>query len=95
IKQKGFSRIPVYDRNQSRIKGILYTKDLIGVIESDERTIEEFYSEALCPKRRGQRSEGNVRNGMSKHFSIMSHKTGINETIKRDREWDTSPLAYY
>lgn len=44
IKQKGFSRIPVYDRNQSRIKGILYTKDLIGVIEPDERTIEEFCS---------------------------------------------------
>jgi metal transporter CNNM len=31
IKEKGFSRIPVYDSNNHIIKGILYAKNLIGV----------------------------------------------------------------
>jgi len=44
IKQKGYSRVPVYDRNQNRIKGILYAKDLIGVLETDETTIEDLCS---------------------------------------------------
>ena len=44
IRQKGFSRVPVYDHNQHRIKGILYAKDLIGVPETDETTIEDLCS---------------------------------------------------
>jgi len=44
IKQKGFSRVPVYDCNQRSITGILYAKDLLGVPETDERTIEDLCS---------------------------------------------------
>ena len=44
IRQKGFSRVPVYDHKQHRIKGILYAKDLIGVPETDETTIEDLCS---------------------------------------------------
>ncbi len=44
IKRKGFSRVPVYDQNQQRITGILYAKDLIGVLETDETTIEDLCS---------------------------------------------------
>lgn len=46
IKQKGFSRIPVYDSNQHKIKGILYAKDLIGVPVTNETMIED-----LCSKK--------------------------------------------
>ncbi|NNE01792.1 MAG: DUF21 domain-containing protein [Eudoraea sp.] len=42
IKKKGFSRVPVYQQDENRIKGILYAKDLIGVPESDEITIEDL-----------------------------------------------------
>jgi len=44
IRQKGFSRVPVYDHKQHRIKGILYAKDLIGIPETDETTIEDLCS---------------------------------------------------
>jgi len=44
IKQKGFSRIPVYDSNKNRIIGILYAKDLIGVLVTNETTIEDLCS---------------------------------------------------
>lgn len=44
IKQKGFSRIPVYDSNQHKIKGILYAKDLIGVPVTNEAMIADLCS---------------------------------------------------
>lgn len=44
IKQKGFSRVPVYDSNQHKIKGILYAKDLIGVPVTNEIMIEDLCS---------------------------------------------------
>jgi metal transporter CNNM len=44
IKQRGFSRVPVYDSNQRRIKGILYAKDLIGILATNKVTIEDLCS---------------------------------------------------
>lgn len=44
IKQKGFSRMPVYDSNQHKIKGVLYAKDLIGVPVKNETMIEDLCS---------------------------------------------------
>ena len=36
ILQSGFSRIPVYDKTQDNIKGVLYVKDLIPYIHNDD-----------------------------------------------------------
>lgn len=44
IKNKGFNRVPIYDSNRHTIKGILYTRDLIGFSEPTQTTIEEFCS---------------------------------------------------
>lgn len=37
IKEKGYTRIPVYDSNKRKMEGILYTKNLIGEIGNAER----------------------------------------------------------
>ena len=37
VKAEGFSRIPVYSETIDTITGILYVKDLLGVIDSDEK----------------------------------------------------------
>lgn len=44
IKQKGFGRVPIYDSNCNQIKGILYAKDLIGVLATEGAIIEDFCS---------------------------------------------------
>ncbi|WP_027392458.1 CNNM domain-containing protein [Aquimarina latercula] len=33
IREKGFTRIPVYDTTEDNVIGILYSKDLIGIVE--------------------------------------------------------------
>ena len=44
IVKSGFSRIPVYDRSQDTIKGILYSKDLLPYIGTDD---DKFRWQAL------------------------------------------------
>ncbi len=44
IVKSGYSRIPVYDRTQDTIKGILYSKDLLPYIGTDD---EKFRWQAL------------------------------------------------
>lgn len=42
IKQKGFSRIPVYSTQPDDMIGILYTKDLIGYDDSNPIKVKDF-----------------------------------------------------
>jgi len=42
LKQKGYSRIPVFDSNPDNMIGILFVKDLLGVIPSDDITVEQW-----------------------------------------------------
>ena len=37
IREKGFTRIPVYDKNEDNIVGVLYSKDLIGLFEQTKK----------------------------------------------------------
>ena len=43
IREKGFTRIPVYDTSEDNLLGILYSKDLIGLFE-ENKTVEDFVS---------------------------------------------------
>lgn len=45
IKQRGFSRIPVYDQEENGISGVLYSMDLIGLEE-----VETYSADDLCDK---------------------------------------------
>lgn len=45
IREKGFTRIPVYDVSEDNLVGILYSKDLIGLFE-ENKTVEDFISHA-------------------------------------------------
>lgn len=40
IKNRGFTRIPVYKDTEDNIVGILYSKDLIGMIDDDKKVID-------------------------------------------------------
>lgn len=42
IKQKGYSRIPIFDTNTDNMIGILFVKDLIGLVPSENITVEEL-----------------------------------------------------
>ena len=42
IKQKGYSRIPVFDGNPDNMIGILFVKDLLGIIPNEEIVVENF-----------------------------------------------------
>lgn len=42
IKQKGFSRIPVYEQNMDNMIGILFAKDLLGVRYDDGKTVRDY-----------------------------------------------------
>ena len=44
IKEKGFTRIPVYETNEDNIIGLLFSKDLIGLYE-DNKLAEDFISD--------------------------------------------------
>ena len=44
IKESGHSRIPVYDRKHKKIKGILYTKNLIGIQANSGKTAWDLCS---------------------------------------------------
>jgi metal transporter CNNM len=44
IKESGYSRIPVYESRKNEIKGILYTKNLIGEPANSENTALDFCS---------------------------------------------------
>lgn len=41
IRSKGFTRIPVFDENRDDVIGILYSRDLIGLME-ESKTINDF-----------------------------------------------------
>lgn len=43
IKEKGYSRIPVYDNVETTITGILYSKDLIGISAHNTMKIKNLY----------------------------------------------------
>ena len=45
IREKGFSRIPVYNQKTDNMSGILYTKDLIGVDETAGISVSELVLE--------------------------------------------------
>ena len=45
IREKGFTRIPVYDDSEDNIIGLLFSKDLIGLFETD-KTVEDFVSDS-------------------------------------------------
>lgn len=42
IKQKGYSRIPVYEGNADNIIGLIFVKDLIGIEIDEETTVEKY-----------------------------------------------------
>lgn len=37
IRENGFTRIPVYDKNEDNIVGVLYSKDLIGLFDQTKK----------------------------------------------------------
>lgn len=43
IREKGFTRIPVYDKSEDKLVGILYSKDLIGLFE-ENKMVEDYIS---------------------------------------------------
>jgi metal transporter CNNM len=45
IRDKGFTRIPVYSTSEDNLIGILYAKDLIGLVDAF-KTVEDFLSTA-------------------------------------------------
>jgi len=44
IKKRGLSRIPVYDKSEDNIIGLLFSKDLIGLFEETKK-VEDFISD--------------------------------------------------
>ena len=51
IKSKGYSRIPVYDKDESRIVYILLAKDLLFVDPDDKKPLEEVCKFYKTPPR--------------------------------------------
>ncbi len=47
IKEKGYSRIPVYDAVKNKVEGILYTKNLIGEPVGNKKTAQD-----VCNKKK-------------------------------------------
>jgi len=45
IRDKGFTRIPVYSGVEDKLIGILYSKDLIGIVDKN-KTVEDFLSKS-------------------------------------------------
>jgi putative hemolysin len=49
VKRKMFSRIPVVSAKDNRVAGILYTKELLKILLSDERNQKASVKEAMFP----------------------------------------------
>ena len=45
IRDKGFTRIPIYNTTENNLIGTLYSKDLIGIAEKN-KTVEDFLSKS-------------------------------------------------
>jgi len=79
IRERGFTRIPVYAKDINDIIGVLYAKDLIGIDPDDKESIEKMMrtSELIRVSRR--RKLDSLLNMMIKrraHMAVVTEKSG-------------------
>jgi metal transporter CNNM len=81
IKENGFSRIPVYQKNIDNIVGILYVKDLIGIKKNEQ--IKNLYRKKFLIVDRDDKID-NLLNIFAKskvHIAVVKNKFGSIEGV--------------
>lgn len=79
IRERGFTRVPVYAKDPNNIVGVLYAKDLIGVDPDDDKLVEKMMrtTELIHVSRR--RKLDSLLNMMIKrraHLAVVTEKSG-------------------
>jgi metal transporter CNNM len=79
IRERGFTRLPVYAKDPNNIIGVLYAKDLIGVDPDDDRLVEKMMrTTELIHVSRRKKLDG-LLNMMIKrraHLAVVTEKSG-------------------
>lgn len=80
IKHKGYSRIPIFDGNPDNMIGVLFVKELLGIIPSDDLVVENFTKKDKLILVEWNEKLDKVLNLMLKshnHLAIVSDEFGV------------------
>ncbi len=79
IRERGFTRLPVYSKDPNNIVGVLYAKDLIGIDPDDDELVEKMMRTTDLIHVSRRKKLDNLLNMMIKrraHMAIVTEKSG-------------------
>lgn len=77
VKEKGYSRIPIYDAKTKKVKGILHTKNLIGAMPNSH--VSRIYKTDKLLKVKGTMKLDNLLNLLIQrkiHLALVENESG-------------------